>query len=390
MTSMVKQNFAGLMERCQHIYEDLSLGYVTEWKKKHNSKAMGFMPVYFPRELAYAAGLLPVGIMGGADQIEIIKGDAYFQSYICHLPRSVIEMGLAGHLDPLDGMVFPSICDVIRNLSGMWKLMFKDKESIYFDLPQNFDLDLGGEFYTHELNRILSIFEEISGKKATKESFENAINLYNKNRQLINKMYDHRSDKPWEIPTHELYLILRAGIIMDVVEHNELIEQYLSFVPQLDRQPMDNSRVVLAGSFCEQPPLGLIKALERAGCYIVDDDFVTVTRWILGDVPLEGDPVSNLSTAFISHSMEGSFKYQPEQKGTQLLNAYKNRKADGVLFSAPSFCDPALLDRPMLQDFMNKNNVPYTSFKYAENTGQFQVIREQAGTFSDSLKLWEV
>jgi benzoyl-CoA reductase subunit C len=27
-----------------------------------------------------------------------------------------------------------------------------------------------------------------------------------------------------------------------------------------------------SGSFCEQPPLGLIKTLERAGCYIVDDD----------------------------------------------------------------------------------------------------------------------
>jgi benzoyl-CoA reductase subunit C len=32
--------------------------------------------------------------------------------------------------------------------------------------------------------------------------------------------------------------------------------------------------------------------------------------------------------------------------------------------------------------------VPWTAFKYAENTGQFQVIREQAGTFADSIKLW--
>ncbi len=32
--------------------------------------------------------------------------------------------------------------------------------------------------------------------------------------------------------------------------------------------------------------------------------------------------------------------------------------------------------------------MPYIAFKYAENTGQFQGIREQAGTFSDSIKLW--
>ena len=32
--------------------------------------------------------------------------------------------------------------------------------------------------------------------------------------------------------------------------------------------------------------------------------------------------------------------------------------------------------------------IPYTAFKYAENTGQMAPIREQAGTFADSIKLW--
>ena len=62
--------------------------------------------------------------------------------------------------------------------------------------------------------------------------------------------------------------------------------------------------------------------------------------------------------------------------------------AEGVLFCAPSFCDPALLDQPMLVSAVEAAGIPHTSFKYAENTGQFQVIREQAGTFADSIKLW--
>ena len=32
--------------------------------------------------------------------------------------------------------------------------------------------------------------------------------------------------------------------------------------------------------------------------------------------------------------------------------------------------------------------IPWTGFKYSENSGQFQVIREQAGTFADSIRLW--
>ena len=50
--------------------------------------------------------------------------------------------------------------------------------------------------------------------------------------------------------------------------------------------------------------------------------------------------------------------------------------------------DPALLERPMLQTVLARHKVPYTAFKYAENTGQMAPIREQAGTFADSIKLW--
>jgi benzoyl-CoA reductase subunit C len=43
----------------------------------------------------------------------------------------------------------------------------------------------------------------------------------------------------------------------------------------------------------------------------------------------------------------------------------------------------------MLEAACEKARIPFTSFKYAENTGQFQVIREQAGAFSDAVRLWE-
>ena len=59
-----------------------------------------------------------------------------------------------------------------------------------------------------------------------------------------------------------------------------------------------------------------------------------------------------------------------------------------AIFAAASFCDPALLDRPMLRAGAEKAGIPCIAFQFAENTGQFQQFREQAGTFADSIKLW--
>jgi benzoyl-CoA reductase subunit C len=42
----------------------------------------------------------------------------------------------------------------------------------------------------------------------------------------------------------------------------------------------------------------------------------------------------------------------------------------------------------MLQEILARHKIPYTAFKFAENTGQMAPIREQAGTFADSIKLW--
>src|ERR1700686_10158 len=117
-----------LIDTARALYDDIDLLSVRRWKDAGpGGKAIGHMPVYVPRELIHAAGMLPVGIVGGGDRVEIIRGDALFQSYICRIPRSTIELALSGGLDRLEGMLFPSICDVIRNLSGMWRVLFKDK-----------------------------------------------------------------------------------------------------------------------------------------------------------------------------------------------------------------------------------------------------------------------
>jgi benzoyl-CoA reductase subunit C len=135
--------------------------------------------------------------------------------------------------------------------------------------------------------------------------------------------------------------------------------------------------------------LGLIKTLERSGCYVVDDDLVQAHHFIPDDIPAEGDPLDNLVRSFLENETESPTRYIDDGvKGRDLVRRVKRSRAEGVLFCAPSFCDPALLDQPMAVRAIERADIPWTSFKYAENNGQFQVIREQAGTFADSIKLW--
>ena len=382
---------AALVEKARDIYDDLDFGAVRRWLADHpGRKAAGYLPVYAPREIMHACGLLPVGIHGGGDRLEIIRGDAFYQSYICHLPRSVIELAQSGRLDMLSAVLFPSTCDVIRNLSGMWKLLYPEAYVRYIDVPQIPDKGAAADFWESELRRLVHDLGEVSGHHPTDAELRASVALYNETRAMVRALYAARSERPWDVPTEELYVLLRAGEVIPAEEFIAMARSYLAAVEAEPRRPRDNSRVVVVGAFCEQPPLGLIMSIERAGCYIVDDDFLLGNRFLTRDVPLDGDPVRALAEAFVSNDQRTSVLFESDPLGKKRL--MKDRvaavNADGIIFATPSFCDPALLDQPMLRAGAEKACIPCIAFKYAENTGQFQQFREQAGTFADSIKLW--
>ena len=228
----MRPELTAIVERAHQLYDDFSFGAVRSWKEAApGRKAIGHMPIYVPRELIHAAGMLPVGIMGAGDRLEIIRGDAYFQSYICHIPRSTVELALTGRLDVLDGMLFPSICDVIRNLSGMWNILFPDRYVRYMDLPQNFERNAGGIYWRRELQQLRDDLARLGGRAIDDEALRHSIAVYNDNRAAIRELYGARSHRPWLFPISEVYLMLRAGNVLPVEEHTTLLREYLRLAP---------------------------------------------------------------------------------------------------------------------------------------------------------------
>ena len=281
--------------RVEAPYQDIN-----NWKNQSSTGlAVGTFPVYTPWEIIDGCGMFPIGIFGGGSDVEIEYADSLIQSFICSISRSTLEVGLKGNLKHIDAMVFPSICDVSKNLSGIWERNFKDQQVEFIHLPQNMYSESAVEYLAHEYKRLADNLCALNGSSPDEELILESIAVYNKNRAKIRELYDLRNREPHKLSTVELYIIIRYGTLVPQSIFSDTLDKLLKSITLRDKGKRDSVRVILEGSFCEQPPLDMLHLLEEAGCYIVDDDLLIGYRWFMDDVSTEGSPYRNLAEAYI-------------------------------------------------------------------------------------------
>ncbi len=375
------------VEKYRTIIDDLSFPTVREWKENHpGAKVVGMFPVYTPCELPHAMGMLPIGLFGAGGRIEIDHADSKIQSFVCSIARSTLELGLTDRLKDFDAIFFTSICDVARNLSGLWQTNFPGQLVEYIHFPQNVTSRASVAYHWAELDRLRRDLEGLGGKKLRDSALNESIAVYNRNRSLCSQLYDIRQATPWLLSMYDAYVLLDIGTLIPVEQHSQMLEELIPTIGTQDRRPRDYVRVLIEGSFCEQPPLELLKVIEEAGCYIVNDDLLLHTRWFREPVPVEGDPLEELAKSYVLRSNSSSVRhYGDKPRREQFLRKVQAANADGVIFCAPKFCEPALLDYVLLKDELERAGITYLAFEYEEKMSVFESIRTQIETFVESV-----
>ncbi len=373
-------------DRCRQILEDLEYTTVKEWKAAHGAKAVAYFPVYAPSELIRAAGMLPVGLSGAGDRLDLQHADARFGSFICSIVKSTLELGLTGRLGPFDAFLFSSICDSARNLCWVLKRNFPDLYADFLHLPHNPSSPAAVDFLVSEYRRLGENLERMGGHRLTDDMLHETIALYNKNRALIRRLYRLRARTPHMLRAWESYVLIKAGNFLAVEEHTAMLRQVLEQLPQRAAKPRDSVRVVIEGSFCEQPPLEIIKLLEDAGCYVVDDDFVLGQNWFTDDVPQNGDPMRALAESYLNRARYSSVRHdfrRPRWDG--LADKVREARADAVIFLIAKFCEPAYFDYPLFKKTLERIGVPHLPLEFEEKMFTFERLRTEVETFVESL-----
>ena len=379
--------FDEIVERCTEAIESLEFPEASSWKRERRGRAVvGCFPVYTPVEIFHAAGVLPIGLVGGGNRIEIAHADSRFQSFVCSIVKSTLELAMVGKLDAFDGFVFHSICDPARNLASVFQRNFENKQIEYIHFPQRLESAEAVTYLEAEYQRVLEWASALTGQRVTDEELRRSIALYNAIRAGLGRLYDFRRQSPHNLATRELYALMRYGHVAPPEAHLRLLQHATELLDRREGKLKDRARLVVVGSFCEQPPLDLIASIESAGCYVVDDDFLIGRRFFTADVRDSAHPLRDLADAYVNRSVTTSVKHDlGRSKAQALVDRARACRADAVVVLTAKFCEPALFDYVLYREALQQAHIPHVFLEFEEKMWLFDKIKNEIETFVESL-----
>lgn len=372
--------------RYRDVVEDRAFPTVRDWRARTGRQAVGCFPVYAPVEIAHAAGMLPVGLFGGGNQVEIAHADSRFQSFICSIVKSTLELAFTDRLDVFDALLFESICDPARNLASVMARNFPERRVVYVHLPQNMTSPEAPAYLASEYRRVAAELGATAGRRVHDDDLRASLAAYNTMRAMLRDLYALRAASPERLATGELYTLARLATLQEPGEVVPLLGEALDAARRREARPKDRIRVVLVGSFCEQPPLELIESVEEAGCYVLDDDFLLGWRAFRRDVPTAGDPFAALARAYIDDSVHLSTKHDlrtPRARG--LVESARRHRADAVIFLGAKFCEPGLFDYALYRRALEREGIPHLFLEFEDKMWLYDRIRTEVETFVESM-----
>jgi len=379
------------LNRVKEIYQDRAQR--ARELKAEGKKIIGYLHLYPVLEMLTALDLVPYSMFGDMRE-PITKADAALPTMVCPFLRSLLDLGLKGKYDFLDGVVMAHMCEVGEKLAHVWRT--------YIDLPYSYFIDTPHTTYRASLNHhkeqlkeFKKSLEEFTGKELSQERLREAIRLHNEQRALVRELYELKKPDPPLISGTETIRILIALMSIPVQEGNDLLRQVISEVKQGDHAPEKKSaRLLIWGSMMDNT--ALVEMIESAGANVVMDDIWVGSQAYFPDVEPTDDPLDGLVHRYLEElkcprtfpatSVDSTKKVYMEDLGRRFryIKDYAERwNANGVILETIRYCDIHGYDVPALRDYLDSIGLPNTHIEWDYSEAALAPLRTRIQAFTE-------
>jgi benzoyl-CoA reductase subunit C len=313
-------------------------------QKDKGKRIMGWVCTYVPEEIIHAAGFLPIRVMGGEGKTP--TADAYLYSNVCSFARSCLEEGFTNRYDFLEGFVTVTACDHIRRLYDVWYRYLDTPFKHIINLPHKVTED-AIDFFKGDLEIFKRRLEEYSGKEITTRGLKESIQLYNRTRVLLKRIYELKKLASPPLTGAETMEVVLAGMVLPKEDYNLMLEELLEGLPRKSDANKGMIRLLISGSELDHPEY--IRVIEELGCLVAIDDLCVGARYFWDLVDEELEPMEALARRYLAKAPCSRMR-PGDRRAEHLRSLVEDYKVDGIIYELLKFCDLYSEDIPVIRE----------------------------------------
>lgn len=326
-------------------------------------KVLGSFCVFVPDEIIFGAGAVGVGLCGGSD-FWIPDGEKVLPRNMCPLIKASVGAKLGGtcpYFQSVDLLVGETTCDGKKKA---WEILDEYTPIHVMDLPQ-MKREKDKLHWMDEIKIFKNKVEAVTGNKVTKEKLQEGIELINRKRAVLQRLYNARKNANLPISGKDALLITQIAFYDDperfIQKTTELCEELEARIERKERVFKEGTpRILVSGTPMAIPNWKIHHLIETSGGAVVCEETCTGTRYFENLVNEEAetmeDQIKHLADRYLGINCAC---FTPnEGRIEDIIRLYKEYNADAVIYNSLSFCHTYALEYKKVKEALEKEGIP--------------------------------
>ncbi len=372
---------------------------VRQWKAETGRPVIGYLCCVAPEEVIYAAGALPVRIVGTSDQLE--RAQLHVPPNSCPFMRSCLDAAMRGLYDYLDGVVVPTTCDIVSTMDYFWDVHVthpqrpnpvraRDTKPFVHNInyPEKTTGQAALRFYEAVVSELKQDLERTFHHLVSDDDLSRAIGVYNDQKRQMKRMYQLRQRRPPAVSGYEAWQVSFAASQMPKDQHAALLREYLDAVEKEKRSGPGGVPVYLVAGPLDPLDAEVIRIIEESGGQVVSDDSCFGTRSFWHPIETDRPPLEAICRRSLAVACPRSTSGDriPERRWQQMSESAKGYDIAGVIFHTQKYCDCRSAENPHLMEKVRQEwNVPVLALEGDHTPGGVDQMRERIEAFIEMI-----
>lgn len=355
--------------------------------KQKGGKVLGTFCVFVPDEVILAANAIGVGLCGGS-QFWIEDGEKVMPRNICPLIKAFVGAKVGGtcpYVQSCDMLVGETTCDGKKKA---WEILNEYVPVHVMDLPQmkrNKDYAM----WMDEIKIFIEEVEKLTGNKITIESLKKAIDLCNRKRRALKRLYDFRKYTPSPISGLDSLLISQIAFYDDPERFTQKLEELCDELEERVKtlKPAGKKRIMITGTPMAIPNWKMHSIVESLNAEIVVEETCTGTRYFENEVSDEGNSIEELVKNLADRYLQINCAcFTPNEGRTEdILKYIDEYKVDGVLYYNLSFCHTYSVEYGKVEKALKDKGIPVMMIETDYSTEDSGQIKTRVEAFLEMI-----